>query len=68
MHILNEIDKSYLRDRVRNVEVAENLVKTLQNEVSSLIQLICKQNDLEGNWQLNIDNWSLNKVEEKENA
>jgi len=65
MHILNEIDKSYLRDRVRNVEVAENLVKTLQNEVSSLIQLICKQNDLEGNWQLNIDNWSLNKVEEK---
>lgn len=65
---LDNKDFSYIKSQIDQAEQLEKFLEIKRNEISSLISFICHQNNLEGNWHLNLDERRLIKLEEKEDG
>lgn len=64
MYKLTEPEITYIFEKIKQVNELEKTKQNLMVEISSLIQLICHQNNLKGDYQLDISSKSLIKKEE----
>lgn len=64
MYKLTETEIKYLSPKITACQELEKSFKFAQLEVNSLLALICLQNNLDGNYKLNTEDWTVTKVED----
>lgn len=65
MHKLTKIELRFISELISKIEQLKKVQAEIEGRIGTALDLICRQNNLKGEWQLNPETGTLTKKETK---